>query len=270
MISNKRYIGAHIDNSDYVTFENKIKKIKQVGGNIVQIFEPTYDITKNIKQITDKNKVKIVIHSSYMHNIANNWDTDSWWIKGIIKEIKTAAKLNAFGVVLHFGKYKDLPKHKAINNMFTSLLHIHNSTINENNVKIILETSTGQGTEMCYTLDELSYFYKKIHPIHNRIGLCIDTCHIFSAGYDIRTKKDVLLYLEAFEELIGINKISLIHLNDSKVKLGEKKDRHESIGEGYIGFNGLKMIFDYFYNMGIPIILETPNNSYIKEIPQLQ
>lgn len=261
-----KYIGAHISSSNYITFENEVKRVKKYGGNIVQIFIPKYDEINKFKKVIDDQKIHIVIHSSYLHNIANEWDTDSWWINDIISEIKRAGILKAVGVVIHLGKQKQLPTHKALNNMFTAIMYIHNKTISDSNVKIIIETSTGQGTEMCYELHQLSYFYKKLNKIHNRVKICVDTCHIFAAGYDLRKSSDVALYLEAFEELIGIKNICLIHLNDCKVKLGEKKDRHESIGKGNIGYKGLKKFYKYFSNLNIPVILETPGDSYITEI----
>lgn len=262
-------IGPHIASRDYISFEKDVKKVKKAGGNLVQIFIPKKDTLKMYRNIIDKENIKLVIHSSYLHNIANDWNPDSWWINNIISEIRSAYKLKAIGVILHFGKSKELSHAKALNNMYTSLMYIHNKTKQYNNIKIILETSTGQGTEMCYQLDKLSYFYKKIFKLHNRIKLCIDTCHIFSAGYDLRSKEDVILYLDNFEELIGIKNVCIIHLNDCKVPLGDKKDRHESIGKGYIGLKGLKIFFDYFNKLGIPTVLETPNDSYQKEIKLL-
>ena len=159
--------------------------------------------------------------------------------------------------------------------MYTSLIYIHNKTKKYKDVLILLETSTGQGTELCWRMEDLAYFYKKFSKNENkelkdRIKLCVDTCHIFSAGYNIRTKGDVKRYLEAFEELIGIRYIKLIHLNDCKVSIGAQKDRHDNIDKGYIGFTGLKIFFDYFRNLGIPIVLETPDYGYRKEIKLLK
>ena len=158
--------------------------------------------------------------------------------------------------------------------MYSSLIHIHNSTKKYSNIKIFLETSTGQRTELCYKMEDLSYFYKKFSKNHNkevkkRFKLCIDTCHIFSAGYCIKTKKNIKLFLEAFEEMIGLRYVGLIHLNDSKVECGKQVDRHQNIGEGFIGYNGLKYLFDYFRNLNIPIVLETPREGYIYEIKSL-
>lgn len=266
------YFGAHYDAEEII---HSLMKIKSDGGNLVQIFitgqKNRYDKDKIAlcKKYMYHYKMKIVIHSSYTHNIARYWDEYSWWINNIKNEIEIAHKLNALGIVLHFGKKLELTIQEAFNNMYTSLIYINQNTLKYNDVKIFLETSTGQGTELCYKLEELAQFYKKItnHPaLKNRIKLCVDTCHIFSAGYDIRTHKKIDEYLKKFDQLIGIENIGLIHLNDSFVKLGEKKDRHQSIGRGYIGKEGLKYFFDYFYKKNIPIVLETSSQYFYQEI----
>jgi deoxyribonuclease-4 len=89
--------------------------------------------------------------------------------------------------------------------------------------------------------------------------MCLDTCHIFNAGYDISNKKKIKIYLDEFEKLIGINEIKLIHLNDSKNKVNSKLDRHENINYGYIGKDGLIEIAKFFTKLGISIVLETPD-----------
>lgn len=206
--------------------------------------------------------------------MAREWDNHSWWIKNIQLEMKYADMLGAFGLVLHFGKKLDLSTQEGYNNMYTSIVHIHTQTYKYKHIKIILETSTGQGSEMCYKLEDLAYFYSKFSKspnkeIRDRVKLCIDTCHIFSAGYDIRTKDNVKLYLETFEEMIGLRHVHLIHLNDCKVELGDQKDRHENIGNGKVGFIGLKQFFKYFRKLNVPIVLETPGFGYMKEINML-
>jgi deoxyribonuclease-4 len=178
-----------------------------------------------------------------------------------VEEIKIAHKIGAYAVVVHLGKQLDLTKEVALNNMFINLLKVLDATMNLD-IRILIETSTGQGSEMCYDLDEFAMFFKKIK--NNRIGICLDTCHIFNAGYDIRTKKTVEEYIKLFEEKIGINSIKLIHLNDSSNDLGMKIDRHQNIGRGYIGVEGIKQIIMFFTSLNIPIVLETPDE-YIND-----
>lgn len=280
-------IGAHVDTDNLIT---SAKLIKEAGGNLLQIFltlhgsaktdsailigtEKSTDTThethhKSSKELDEfknfliENKMKVVVHSSYLHNLARDWDQYSWWIKNIELEIQYAHQIGAIGLIIHCGKKLLLSIEEAYNNMYSALVYLHNQTKKYSDVKIILETSTGQGSEILYKMEDLAHFYKKINrnpnkDIRKRIGLCIDTCHVFSAGYNLKTIDDVKLFLETFEELIGLRYVALIHLNDSKVELGSQVDRHANIGQGYIGWTGLKYIFDFFTNLNIPVILET-------------
>lgn len=277
------YFGAHASISKGLL--NAAKDIHASGGNLIQIFltsprnrkvsKKSEPELKEFKEYLKKHNMKVVVHSSYLVNIARNWDYHSWWLKHLELEIEYTDKIDAFGLVVHFGNQLELDKTEGYNNMFSSLLHVLNQTKKHSNVKIILETTAGQGTEMCYKLEDLSHFFKKFSKCQNnnvkdRIRLCIDTCHIFAAGYDIRNKDLVKYYLETFDELIGLRYVALLHLNDSKCDVGCKKDRHENIGKGKIGLKGLSSFFKQFRKLEIPIILETPNEGYKKEIKMLK
>lgn len=274
------YFGSHVNILD-VGIKNMIKIVKKAGGNLIQIFIPlriNENVHKNklmkTREYLKKKRMAIVIHSSYQHNLARNWDEHSWWLISLETEIISAYYLGAIGVVIHFGNQMSLSREEAYNNMYTSLIYIHNKTKKYKKVLILLETSTGQGTELCYKLEDLAYFYKKLsknpnREIRERIKLCVDTCHVFAAGYNLKSINNVKLFIETFEELIGLRHIKLIHLNDCKVDAGEKKDRHQNIGKGYIGYENLKYIFDYFRKLEVPIVLETPNHGFIKEIKML-
>lgn len=278
----EHYFGAHYDSDNLI---ESAQRIKDAGGNLIQIFLTlpgnTKTEEKSNKELSDfkeyliKNNMKVVVHSSYIHNIARNWDEYSWWLKNLEIEIRYAHMISAIGIVLHFGKQLDLSIEEAYNNMYTSLLYIHNKTLQYKDVLILLETSTGQGSETCYKLEDLSHFFKKFSrnenkEIKERIKICVDSCHIFAAGYNLKTKKDVKVYLEAFEELVGLKHVKLIHLNDCKVDFGGQRDRHDNIGKGYIGLDGLKYFYEYFKKLNVPIVLETPNNGYKMEIKLLK
>jgi len=270
------YLGAHSSIAD--GFINAAKDVNKAGGNIVQIFlsspkrrdvgSKTDLELEKFKKWLNNNNMKCVIHSSYLVNLSKDWNTTSWWIRSLILEIEYASKMGAYGVVVHCGKKLELSDKQGYNNMYTSILYVLNST-SDTNVELILETPAGQGSEMCYRLEDFAFFYRKFKNVDkklsNRFKICIDTCHIFAAGYDIRTREGVKSYLESFEELIGLKYVSLIHLNDSKCGLGCRKDRHENIGKGMIGKKGLLAFFKYFKNK-VPIVLETPyfNDSNIK------
>jgi len=268
-------LGAHIA-SDPDKLLDGANIIKQNGGNIIQLFvEPmslseNYEYYKNFAKFIKQNNMKCVVHISYTINCSKNWNKYSLWIEQFIMEIKIASLLGAFAVVVHLGKQLKLSLSESLNNMYTSLLHVHNST-KQYDVLILLETSTGQGTELCYKLDELTHFYRKLSKhkntsISQRFGLCVDTCHIFVAGYDIRSENAINTYLDNFNELIGLKHIKLVHLNDSKNDINSNLDRHANIGDGFIGESGLTKIAKIFNNLHIPMILETPKDNIIKDL----
>lgn len=271
------YFGTHMA-VDLDNIIQSIKDVEKIGGNICQIFV-TKPLHKNVSFISDnqlfdvkkyliENKLKLVIHSSYMLNFArvpflNN--KPNWAINNLINELVYASKLGAIGCVIHFGKHLEFSREVGLENMYRSLSYVIKKM--PKNVLIILETSSGQGTELGYDIEEFYKLYNMFNKKEKeRLGICIDTCHIFAAGYDIRREKQVKKFFELFFKYFSLDKIVLCHLNDSKKGLGEKKDRHESIGLGKIGWEGLRTFIEICYKYKIPIILETPSINYKKEI----
>jgi len=262
-------LGIHIPSDNFDVLKNNISIIQSQRLNAIQIMNPKFNKkeSKEIRKILFNSKIFMVVHTPYTINIANNWDKYSPHIFSLTEEIKKADTMGAIGVVVHLGKRKELTIEEAYNNMLTSLLFVHTETKYYKNIKIFLETTAGQGTELCSSLEDLAYFYHKIpNNIKTRIQICLDTCHLFSAGYDLRTKENIKLFLDTFEELIGLRYVGLIHLNDSSTDLGSNKDRHAIINEGYIKANALKLISNFFIKMGIIVILETPSENIGNDI----
>lgn len=278
------FVGLHI-NSSVKQITALSKFVYELNGNIVQLFvspekfheKTTKQYYTEFKDYLQKNNMKCVVHATYSINLAREWNEYSPWIIQFIYQIEVASYIGAFCIVVHLGKSLELEHVNAYNNMYSSLLYIHNKTKEHENVKILIETSSGQGTEMCYKIEDFAYFFKKLSrnsnkSIAQRFGICIDTCHIFAAGYDITSEAVILMFIEAFEELIGLKHVHLIHLNDSKKELGSNVDRHANIGldkQGKIGINGLKFFATYFLKLGIPIILETPGNGIAEDLVKL-
>lgn len=275
------YFGAHFDSSCNSLIESA-QKIKSVGGNLIQIFltcpstketqERNIDDLIEFKNFLINNDMKVIVHSSFMHNIGRKWDKYSYWIKNIMLEIEYCHILGALGLVLHLGKKLELSLEETYNNMYTSLLYIHNNTKMYEDVIIALETSSGQGSEVCTTINDLGYFYNKfaLNPdisVRHRIKICIDTCHIFQAGFNkFENKNDVKEFLKLWDKKIGINNVKVVHLNNCAYEFGKKRDVHANIFTGYINENALKHFFKFFRKHYIPIILETPNYGYKTEI----
>jgi deoxyribonuclease-4 len=264
------YIGIHIDSTPNSLID-QIEYYSNKKCKVIQLFVSTSksarEFYKPIKELQKKLKFIISVHISYTINIASDPTKYSWGMSQFIEEIKIAHQIGAYAVVVHLGKQLDLSKETAINNMLINLLKVINE-IKDLDITILIETSTGQGSEMCYNLDDFSKFYNKIK--NNKVGICVDTCHIFNAGYNIRTTNGVDKYFKEFDSKIGISHIKLIHLNDSKNKLGANIDRHANIGRGYIGDNGLKLVTMFFSKLGVPIVLETPDEYINDDLKKLQ
>lgn len=272
------YFGAHMSIKNSII--SSIRDINKLGGNFLQIFisnprgksspkKSIMDDSEKIKSELQNLDTKIVIHLPYIINIGKQFNKNNWWIKMIIEQLYVSEQINSLGCVIHTGKYTKNTIDDGLNNMYKSLIHVI-EYLKKNNMrtKIILETSTGQGTELLSNLDEFADFYNKFTDDEkNYLKICIDTCHIFVAGYDIRTKNNVKIFFKYFEKIIGIKNVILVHLNDSKKKCGSCVDRHENIGNGFIGNAGLKEFIRLSFFYHLPIILETPDsNNFINEI----
>lgn len=139
----------------------------------------------------------------------------------------------------------------------------------EQQTTVLLETMAGKGTEVGRTFQEIKAIIDRVN-LQDKLGVCLDTCHIWDGGYDITHRLDEVL--DEFDKIIGLDKLKAVHLNDSKNPLGAHKDRHEKIGEGYIGLDTLVAVINHPKLRGLPFILETPNDhdGYAREIALLR
>jgi deoxyribonuclease-4 len=260
---NKIYYGAHY--STVTGILGALDEALHDKCNIIQIFlsnpigrskiKLTSEEIILIEQFLKKFNMKIVIHSPYILNFAQPFKPTSSSLKYLIKEM-TISESFSYGSVLHFGKHRELSPNEGIVNMIKSIQFVLDKTPEKS--KLLIETSAGQGSELCYNLDEFGLFWKQINKkYHKRLHICIDTCHIFAAGYDIRTEKGVKKYLKEFDKKVGLKHVKLVHLNDSMVPLESKVDRHAEIGKGFIGKEGLKYFILFCKKHKIPMILES-------------
>jgi apurinic endonuclease (APN1) len=193
---------------------------------------------------------KVIVHAPYIVNLAN-FNNFDFSVSFLINEVERCSTLGIKYLVLHPGSAVNCSREEAINNISKGLNLILD---NDYDVTILLETMAGKGNEMGKTFEELKAIIDKI-KYQDKIGVCIDTCHLNDAGYDM-SKFDIVL--DNFDKVIGINKIGCIHVNDSKNDIGSHKDRHENIGFGTIGFDNLIKIIYNDRLESIPKILETP------------
>lgn len=212
----------------------------------------TYEALKKMKE-NNLSLDNVVCHAPYIVNLANNIDPEKYeFTKNFLRqELDRCEQLGVKKIVLHPGSATKLDRETALNNIVKGL----NAILHEDdNIVILLETMAGKGTELGCSMEELKYILEGV-TLKDKVGVCLDTCHLSDSGVDI-SKFDE--YLDLFDENIGIEKIGCVHLNDSKNPIGARKDRHENIGFGTIGFETL---INVAYNPrleNVPKILETP------------
>jgi deoxyribonuclease-4 len=262
-------IGMHI-NSNIDTLVSEIHRAHKYGASIIQLFTQPVDnlsVYNSFIEAIKRYQIEVIIHSSYALNIARPLDPYSWQIRYIIQQTQFMHLFDCKYIVLHLGKKLKFEEKEAIKNMLDNIIYLVKNS--PNNIVFLIETSSGQGSELCSKLDDLAPFYNRLKGKTNRIGICIDTCHVFQAGWNIGSVDNFTKVMNKFDKLIGISEIKLVHFNNSLNNFGLKKDRHASIENGVIDKKVLYDIAKYFINKQIPIILETPFNEHKKEIHEL-
>jgi deoxyribonuclease-4 len=195
------------------------------------------------------------IHTPYYINLASeDINIRSSSIAIIKEELRRGDMISATYVMTHIGSSKELRSQKAISRVVEGLKIVLEKS--NYKTKLLLENSAGQGTTIGNTFGELCEILQKVG--NTELGVCLDTAHLLAAGYDIRTKNALNKVISEFSSNIGLDKLKLLHGNDSKVGLGEKKDRHEHIGGGYIGLTGFRNIVNEPDFQNIDLIVETP------------
>ena len=211
------------------------------------------ELTKKGQDLMKENGIDInnvVVHAPYIINMANDKNFD-FNVSFLIEEIKRVTELGIKLLVIHPGSHVNLGEDIGLNN----IVKVLNTVItNDTFPMICLETMAGKGSELGYTFEQLKYIIDNV-TIKNKVYVCLDTCHINDAGYDLSNFDNIL---EQFDKTIGLDKLKVVHVNDSKNILGAKKDRHENIGIGTIGFDILNYIVNHEKLKDVPKILETP------------
>lgn len=200
------------------------------------------------------NLQNVVVHAPYIINLASTGSKHEFAVRFLKEEINRVASLGITLLVLHPGNYVDLPKEEGIKNIINALNNIIEDEKVNQSVLILLETMSGKGTEIGANFNELAEIINGVKK-KERIKVCLDTCHMHDAGYDV---SNFTLLLEEFMKIVGDNKIACVHINDSLNERGLKKDRHANIGFGKIGFDNLREIIYHPKLKDVPKILETP------------
>ena len=206
----------------------------------------------------------VVAHNGYLINLCSaNEENLKKSIASMKDELDRAEALGLPYLVIHPGSHGGKGEKEGVKEIADNLSRLHGETKGYK-VKLCLETTAGQGTGIGYRFEHLAEIIDRTEE-GDRLGICLDTCHVFAAGYDIRSPKALQKTLKEFDEVVGLDRLHFLHINDSKKGLGSRVDRHEHIGRGAIGLDGFKAIVRSRALKGLPMILETPKGKEMEE-----
>ncbi len=277
------YLGCHVSFKTPDYYLGAVKEALDYGANAMMIYTGGPSNTRR----TDISKLKIddaleymnannfstsrvIVHAPYIINLANTVrkETAEFGVNFLLMELKRVKALHASTLVLHPGSHVQAGLQVGLDSIVSCLNDVFDR--DDSSVTIALETMAGKGCECGSRFEELAYIIANVNK-PERLKVCMDTCHIWDAGYDVHNFDSVL---EEFNHILGLNNLACMHINDSKNILGSKKDRHENIGKGYIGFDTLYSIVHHKKLENITKILETPyidgEAPYKKEILALR
>lgn len=264
--------GAHISISGGIW--NAPERAAGFGCEVFQMFSRSpqawgaKDITDEEADLFKQNMVKFNqkechIHASYLVNLASlDGRIRGGSIHLIKEELERASQLGVKYVMTHLGSYKDVDREFEGPMMVVDGLK--KILEQESSAELLIEISAGAGDVIGCKFEELVYFLEELKGY--KIGVCLDTAHMFASGYDLRTKESLSNVLDDFDKTVGLKNLKLFHLNDSKVGLGEKKDRHEHIGEGKIGLSGFEALVSEKRVQHSSFILETEHDKVEQDL----
>lgn len=262
---NNLIIGSHVSFLKESELYGSVMESVSYGSNTFMIYtgsnqsaerrEINHELTIKGWEVMKEHGIDInnvIVHAPFIVNLANNKDERKYnfYISFMKNEINRCKELGIHKMVFHPGSRTDLDKEVALDNIVFGLNSIMKDV---NDFDLLIEFMSGKGTEVGSSIEDLKYIMNNINV--DNVGVCLDTCHINDAGYNIGEFDE---FLDLFDKSIGISKIKCVHINDSLNPLGSHKDRHANIGYGTIGFDNL---INVIYNerlKGIPMILETP------------
>jgi len=256
-------IGAHISTQGglHTVFE----RAKAIKATALAMFAKNSNQWKgktltadDIAVFNEKRHVRpIVTHASYLINLATtNPDFHAKSIAAMIDELDRAERLGIHAVVLHPGAHLGAGADSGLDQIARSLDQVH-AAIPDHRVVTLLETAAGQGSCLGCTFEELGRVMALVDD-KRRVGVCIDTCHVFAAGYDIRTREGYEQMIGEVEQHVGVENVGACHINDSKRELGSRVDRHEHIGKGQLGLDAFSFVVNDPRFKRIPKMIETP------------
>lgn len=263
----KILLGAHVSASGGVHMA--VANSTKIGGNAFALFlksqrkwvskdltsDAAEEFRKAAKEANYDTMKHAMPHGSYLVNLAQNEkDKQEQAFTCFLDDLKRCEALGIGLYNFHPGSTLGLPRHEALQRIAKRLDEAHKET---KFVKTVLENMAGQGNVIGSKLEDLRDIISMVKD-KSRVGVCIDTCHTFAAGYDLRTQETFDAFWQKFDEVVGMKYLCGMHINDSKAPLGSHRDLHENIGLGFLGLNAFRLVVNKKELQGIPLVLETP------------
>ncbi len=241
----KPYLGAHVSAAG--GYYKAIEKARELGANTIQIFGasprqwkatvPSVEDIKKYKEALRKSEVKsIYLHAAYLANLAGNEELYKKSVDNLSLHLKIACALNADGLIFHIGSSRESDAAGARKRIVKGMKEVLGKV--KGSAKLVMENASGGGGKIGSTLEELADLHRAINS--KRVGMCLDTAHIFEAGILDFTPGEIKKFFDEWDKTIGMENLVVLHANDSKTVFGSGSDRHENIGEGEIGLDGFK------------------------------
>jgi deoxyribonuclease-4 len=248
-------------------FANVVERAKKKDCETIQLFSrnprgwkytnlDTEDVEQFKKDIKTSGLSPVFVHMPYLPNLASGEKVlFCKSVESLIADLERCEILDIPYLIMHIGKRMETPEDQAIKNVANGINQAFSKV--DNRVKLLLENTAGMGSEIGYNFSQLKEIIQLVEN-KNRMGVVLDTAHTFEAGYDLSSKDGLNKTIKEFDRLVGLKRLHLIHLNDSKTELGSRIDRHWHIGEGKIGKEGFRNIVNHPLLKHLPGIMETP------------
>ncbi|MGW3571332.1 deoxyribonuclease IV [Streptomyces sp. NPDC000941] len=242
---------------------------RDIGAETVQVFvaNPRGWATPNGVAAQDEKfraacadeSIKAYVHAPYLINFgSHSAETAERSVDSLRHSLRRGRAIGALGVVVHTGSATGgRPRPKAIAQVRERVLPLLDELTHDDGPSLLLEPTAGQGSSLCSLVEDLGPYFDALDR-HPKLGVCLDTCHVFAAGHDLAAPGGMKKTLDELVAVTGKGRLKLIHANDSKDVVGAHKDRHENIGTGHIGADPFRELFRHPATKGVPLVIETP------------
>ncbi len=261
----RHILGAHLSIAG--GYEKAIENITKIGGNCLQIFSasprqwqfanPSQNQIKIFVNAKNKYKINpIYFHASYLINLGFDNGVGKVSVKNLINELNLAKKMQVRGSIVHLGSLKKEKDALIEDEAYSDLIDNIKSILNKTPQDVLFIIENAGTNKVGKSLNEIALIINSVDD--DRLRVCLDTCHLHASGYNLTTKKDFEEFLATFDKLIGLKKLELVHMNDSRDPQGSFRDRHENLGEGNVGVEVFKNFLNHTKTKHLAFIIETP------------